>query len=601
MTVNIPIFLASDNNYAPFVATAIASICDNTNSYCEFYVLDGGISEENKARICDLKNQFDNFSVVFVKIDTDKYFKNFIVESYITVATYYRFVIADLFPDLEKVLYLDVDIIAQGDISDLYNIDLANYVLGAVIDQGDKLYISRLKKNLNMDIFSHYFNAGVLLIDLKKWREDNISKKLFETEKKYRGNLLCNDQDVLNKLFENNYKELPICFNSMLTNKNAIVRHFYNKVKPWHVAEDFCLDEYKDFLIFWFYAKLIGISDRIDCKYKSKHQFQVLNLYKRQIKKNLSIPKVSIIIPIYNVESYLRRCLDSVINQTLGNIEIICVNDCSTDNSWGILQEYAKNDNRIRLINFAENKGAAAARNAGIEEATGEYIGFVDSDDFVDLDFYEKLYVKAKETDADIVKGKIVQYLENGNVSILPWDDNDNIREHKAFFIYGFTTALYRLKLVLDNNIRFPVSLVHLEDPYFLIQCVNLCNKMEFCDRSFYYYRHNVSSITHNLNMLEYEKSAYAVLKLINSLSLSEEDYLIIYNHFFTNIIDGCEFFLQKDENLKFYSRMLVYYIENSKYKEKTLFYFYKKKQELLKKDRLNLLRKQMGQKGNRS
>lgn len=311
--------------------------------------------------------------------------------------------------------------------------------------------------------------------------------------------------------------------------------------------------------------------------------------------------QLSILIPVFNTELYLSQCLDCVCNQTLKDIEIICVNDCSTDNSWAILEEYAKKDSRIKLINFTENKGAAAARNAGIDVAKGEYIGFVDSDDFVDLDFYEKLYTKAKETGADVVKGKIVQYLENGNLSVLPWDDNDEIKKHKSSFIYGFTTAIYRLKLILDKNIRFPDFLVNFEDPYFLIKYISLCNKVEFSDNSFYYYRYNTSSITHNLNMLEYEKAALAILMLINSSSLSEDDYMIIYYHFISNIINECEFFLQKDENLKIYTRILFYYIENSKYKEKTLFYFYKKKQELLKKDRLNLLRKQMGQKGNRS
>ena len=122
------------------------------------------------------------------------------------------------------------------------------------------------------------------------------------------------------------------------------------------------------------------------------------------------MPKVSVIIPVYNTEKYLRRCFDSVVNQTLSDIEIICINDCSTDNSLEILQEYASKDKRIKLIDFKVNKGAAIARNIGIDAATGEYIGFVDSDDFVDLDFYEKLYKKAAETGADAVKGKLFLY-----------------------------------------------------------------------------------------------------------------------------------------------------------------------------------------------
>ena len=117
------------------------------------------------------------------------------------------------------------------------------------------------------------------------------------------------------------------------------------------------------------------------------------------------MPKVSVIIPVYKTEDYLRKCLDSVCNQTLKDIEIICINDCSPDGCLEILKEYASKDERIKIIDFKENKGAACARNAGIDAAQGEYLGFVDSDDFIDLDFYEKLYIKAKETNAQIVKG----------------------------------------------------------------------------------------------------------------------------------------------------------------------------------------------------
>lgn len=119
------------------------------------------------------------------------------------------------------------------------------------------------------------------------------------------------------------------------------------------------------------------------------------------------LPKVSVIIPVYNTEKYLKKCLDSVCNQTLQDIEIICINDCSQDNCLEILKAYALSDTRVRIIDFKENRGAGAARNAGIEAAQGEYIGFVDSDDFIDLDFYEKLYNSGTKTKANVVKGAV--------------------------------------------------------------------------------------------------------------------------------------------------------------------------------------------------
>jgi len=113
---------------------------------------------------------------------------------------------------------------------------------------------------------------------------------------------------------------------------------------------------------------------------------------------------VSIIVPVYNVEKYLRRCLDSLVAQTLEDIEIILVNDCSPDHSWDIMQEYKENyPDKIILINSLENRRQGGARNLGIRIARGEYIGFVDSDDWIEYDMYEKLYRTSQQGDFDVV------------------------------------------------------------------------------------------------------------------------------------------------------------------------------------------------------
>ena len=165
--------------------------------------------------------------------------------------------------------------------------------------------------------------------------------------------------------------------------------------------------------------------------------------------------KVSIIIPVYNTEKYLRKCLDSVCNQTLQDIEIICVNDCSTDDSLEILKEYASNDNRIKIINFTENKGVAIARNTAIEQAKGEYIGFVDSDDYVDLDFYEKLYNAAKSENAELVVGKTQMENENGIKQKDPIFDNffSQVRKNKLHFTQFFWGG--DTKKSYSTNIRY--------------------------------------------------------------------------------------------------------------------------------------------------
>ena len=118
--------------------------------------------------------------------------------------------------------------------------------------------------------------------------------------------------------------------------------------------------------------------------------------------------KVSVIIPVYNVEKYIERCLESIVNQTLKEIEIIIINDGSNDETSKKLEKFL-GDVRVIYIK-TENRGQSAARNKGLKIAKGEYIGFVDSDDYIDLDFYEKLYKRIKETNSDIAAASIVRH-----------------------------------------------------------------------------------------------------------------------------------------------------------------------------------------------
>ncbi len=120
-------------------------------------------------------------------------------------------------------------------------------------------------------------------------------------------------------------------------------------------------------------------------------------------------PKVSVIVPVYNLSDYIRQCMDSIIGQTLEDIEIICVNDDSTDDSLSILEEYAKKDARVQVIT-QKNAGAGAARNNGMRRATGKYLSFLDGDDFFDKEMLEKAYVKAEKLKADFVVYKSNQY-----------------------------------------------------------------------------------------------------------------------------------------------------------------------------------------------
>ena len=127
--------------------------------------------------------------------------------------------------------------------------------------------------------------------------------------------------------------------------------------------------------------------------------------------------KVSVIVPVYNVENYLKQAISSVINQTLKEIEIICVNDGSTDSSKAILDEYQKSDDRIIVVNKS-NKGYGAACNTGLKLARGKYVAILEPDDFIDAEMYENLYSLAQSCDADMVKSAFYEFSDGiGSVS----------------------------------------------------------------------------------------------------------------------------------------------------------------------------------------
>ena len=260
----IPIFLSSDNNYAPFVATTIASICDNTQSFCDFYILDSGINNTNKNKIKQLRNLYKNFSIEFINVNPNKEFKNikyYNTGNYISISTYNRFLIPKLKPELNKILYLDVDIVVLGDIAELYNQDLEEYALGAIWEESRKFYNTYTKDLVELSDNYKYFNAGILLIDIQKWNRMNILDTLFKIEQKYKEKILHADETILNKYFDNNYKTLPIKYNytdydiQFNPIDNIIIRHFATKVKPWHIHPNINTKLFPNTQDFWKYAQ----------------------------------------------------------------------------------------------------------------------------------------------------------------------------------------------------------------------------------------------------------------------------------------------------------------------------------------------------------
>ena len=221
--------------------------------------------------------------------------------------------------------------------------------------------------------------------------------------------------------------------------------------------------------------------------------------------------KISIIVPIYNVEPYINRCLDSIINQTYTNLEIICINDGSIDNSLNILKEYQKKDKRIKIID-KKNAGVSAARNDGIKKTTGEYITFVDSDDWLELDAIEVLYNALKKEKVDVVRGNYcINYSQEDN-STKRQGNLYNITDRKLYTndkdfgtsvinkLIDGTIPCYVVLLLIKkeflNNISFKENIHYLEDTIFYHELMNKIKSIYFLDKVTYHYYDNKNSAT---------------------------------------------------------------------------------------------------------
>ncbi len=196
---------------------------------------------------------------------------------------------------------------------------------------------------------------------------------------------------------------------------------------------------------------------------------------------------ISVIVPALNAEAYIERCLDSLVRQTYQNLEIICIDDGSTDGTVEKIKQY--NDPRIKLIVRGQNYGISLTRNFGIGIASGKYFGFIDSDDFVDPDFYQKLHRSMIENDAEIVS----------TATRVIWPDKTRIWSSKPQVCQKFEdkliavrngscwNKLYKRDLIRRNNIEFPAGVVF-EDNLFIVKCLFFCNKLVIIDDTAYNY-----------------------------------------------------------------------------------------------------------------
>ena len=254
--------------------------------------------------------------------------------------------------------------------------------------------------------------------------------------------------------------------------------------------------------------------------------------------------RVSIIIPVYNAEEHLTKCVESVLAQTEKNIEIILIDDGSRDSSLDICQAYEKQDERVRVIH-QENFGVSVARNRGIEIAVGEYIGFVDSDDWIQRDMYERLLKEAEETGAEVVMCDAITVYSNGKIQV---DTITQLLENQILKKSDFTPSLLlemagsACRCIYKNNkysdklnpriLQFPLGIKFSEDRIFNLYAFGQANKISYIKEAYYNRYMNKKSAVHRFHedyFEAYKKAAKEIEKALERAWGNEEEYQAAY------------------------------------------------------------------------
>lgn len=265
-------------------------------------------------------------------------------------------------------------------------------------------------------------------------------------------------------------------------------------------------------------------------------------------------PKISVIVPVYNVEKYLDQCLESIISQTLEDIEIIIVNDGSTDESLQVINKYAEKDSRIQVVN-QENGGFAKAVNKGLSIASGEYIAEVDSDDYLNKNMYKKLYEIAKKRDVDIVVGRYAEFIgKDSTFQMFPktfvaaeYENTklftEDIYSENKLGLLGFTaiwSAIYRRELITNNNITLNENVKCYNDNGFWFRTRAVAESIYYDDEIMYFYRVDVAGQTIKKMNERYPMLINEFLDIehrFQEMGIWEKNSNFWFRHFVNNIL----------------------------------------------------------------
>ncbi|MGN0854734.1 MAG: glycosyltransferase [Kiritimatiellia bacterium] len=402
----VHICMIADDNYVMPTSVAMTSFInhkDSSETY-HFHIVAAALSAETQA----VFKSFARPDVIVDILEQDpavfagahKFDPHAVCVA--SVSALFKFMLADLLPDLDKVLYMDGDIVARHSLGEIYKVGLGDNYAAVVADSGQIYYKHDYVKRVR-----RYFNSGVMLLNLKRMRQDDMSRVLLDCKRAQQDSNLM-DQNVFNVVFDGHVKYLPIRYNfqgvSLIraegkwtlaqlntlfgTNyaterdlfADAAVIHYSSKDKPWKTPDGVLTYEWlRDYA-----------------------QAPISHPLLPQTAIDGKAPLVSVVMPCYNVEHYVGETLDSLLKQTYRPIEIICLDDGSTDKTAEVLKRYAEsNDNISVTLNSNHHQGWE--RNEGMKLAKGKYLYFMDSDDILAPKAIAELVLFAEQNETDII------------------------------------------------------------------------------------------------------------------------------------------------------------------------------------------------------
>ena len=586
----ISVAFICDESYVLPTLVSMTSVVNNKSEdiIIDFYIISPGLSDNSLKYFLQLANEKVR---VFIKISDDDLSQYHVPDDgnmfrAANETAMLKFKIADILNGLDKVIYLDGDTICRECLYKIYSEDISDFYLAAVAESSKMYYKKYTIVHPYMDKYKSYFNSGMMVLNLEMMRKTNAFETLLDAKKQMTDSYLM-DQDQLNAVFDNKVKFLPIRYNTQYVNLvraksmfnmkqlnsmyhtdyetledleiDIAILHYSSKDKPWkHAGTTLAYEWYEYFL----QTKLL-------CPTLSMQESQKF----QKVSYNKGI-KVSVVIPSYNVESFIRECVESIIKQTLTELQIICVNDGSTDMTQDILYEIKNHDNRVVVIN-QENKGLSAARNAGIEIAEGEYIYFIDGDDILKENALEKLYNKARNTNAQIVFFDADSFFDDKHMEkkyahykkmYLRTREYTDVYKGDALFVEMDTNRDYissaclmliERKYLVDINHSFRNGILH-EDHLFTFPLLLLSQRATHMRASFYQRRVRKNSIMTNKYSYKNFFGIYTCLveltrfAILNEENLSTQAVLALERHiieFQKQVYDG---FFKINQNERF-------------------------------------------------